>query len=216
MSGRENHLYEFGPFRLDALKRRLLRAGEPVPLAPKAFDTLLVLVRQRGRTVEKDELMREVWPDAAVEENNLNQNITALRKSLGDSRRESRYIVTVPGIGYRFVADVRETAAAGAGGPAVGHAALPAVASIAVLPLENLSGDPAQEYFAHGMTDALIGALARVRGLRVISRTSSMRYKGTKKSLPEVARALKVDAVVEGTVQRSGGRVRIAAKLIHA
>ncbi|MEJ7713514.1 MAG: hypothetical protein WKF84_27635 [Pyrinomonadaceae bacterium] len=82
--------------------------------------------------------------------------------------------------------------------------------------MENLSGDPAQEYFADGMTDALIGDLAKIGELRVISRTSSMHYKGTKKSLPEIANELKVDAVVEGTVQRSGERVRIRAQLIHA
>jgi Tol biopolymer transport system component/DNA-binding winged helix-turn-helix (wHTH) protein len=110
MSGQEKQLYEFGPFRLDPLKRRLLRDGEPVPLTPKAFDTLLVLVQQSGRTVEKDELMRRVWPDAAVEENNLNQNITALRKCLGDSRQASRYIATIPGLGYRFVAEVKTVA----------------------------------------------------------------------------------------------------------
>jgi TolB-like protein/DNA-binding winged helix-turn-helix (wHTH) protein/Flp pilus assembly protein TadD len=286
------------------LKRRLLRDGAPVPLTPKAFDTLLALVRQRGRTVEKDDLMKKVWPGAVVEENNLNQNITALRKSLGDSRHDSRYIATIPGLGYRFVADVSEIEVVGAdvlgveeqtrtrvaaeeesregsaeteGGaaaeetapaparlqqPPPGTPALPeattgavnrkpaakllrrsllllaplalaalvyalyiqqeqrppqlTVASIAVLPLENLSGDPAQEYFADGMTDALIGDLARIGELRVISRTSSMHYKGTKKSLPEIAGELKVDAVVEGTVQRSGERVRIRAQLIHA
>lgn len=88
--------------------------------------------------------------------------------------------------------------------------------SIVVLPLVNLSADPSEEYFADGMTDALIGDLAKISELRVISRTSSMHYKGTKKSLPEIARELKVDAVVEGTVQRSGDRVRIRAQLIHA
>ena len=85
-----------------------------------------------------------------------------------------------------------------------------------VLPLENLSGDPEQEYFADGITDALIGDLAKIGGLHVISRTSSMHYKGTKKSLPEIAREINVDAVVEGTVQRSGDRVVIRAQLIHA
>ncbi|HEX6622091.1 MAG TPA: transcriptional regulator, partial [Pyrinomonadaceae bacterium] len=114
MSGQEKHFYQFGPFRLDPVKRRLLRDGGPVPLTPKAFDTLLALVEQSGRTVEKDELMRRVWPGAVVEENNLNQNITALRKTLGDSRQESQYIATVPGLGYRFVADVREVEAEGA------------------------------------------------------------------------------------------------------
>ena len=92
----------------------------------------------------------------------------------------------------------------------------PSVTSIVVLPLENLSADPSEEYFADGMTDALIGDLAKIGELRVISRTSSMHYKGTKKSLPEIARELKVDAVIEGTVQRSGDRVRIRAQLIYA
>src|SRR5215471_5931080 len=109
MSKQEKHFYEFGPFRLDPVKRRLLHNGEPLPLAPKAFETLLALVQNQGRTIEKDDLMKKVWPDAVVEENNLNQNITALRKSLGDSRQESQYIATVPGLGYRFVAEVRRS-----------------------------------------------------------------------------------------------------------
>jgi Tol biopolymer transport system component/DNA-binding winged helix-turn-helix (wHTH) protein len=108
MSNQEKHFYEFGPFRLDPVKRRLLRDGEPIPLTPKAFDTLLALVRQSGETVEKDDLMKMIWPDAVVEENNLNQNITALRRSLGDSRHESRYIATISGLGYRFVAEVKK------------------------------------------------------------------------------------------------------------
>jgi eukaryotic-like serine/threonine-protein kinase len=108
MSNQEKHFYEFGPFRLDPVKRRLLRDGEPVLLTPKAFDTLLELVRQSGRSIEKDDLMKKVWPDAIVEENNLNQNISTLRKSLGDSRLESHYIATIPGFGYRFVAEVKK------------------------------------------------------------------------------------------------------------
>ena len=110
MSGQEKLLYEFGPFRLDPVRRRLLRDGEPVQLTPKAFETLLALVQQSGRTVEKEDLMRRVWGGAVVEENNLNQNITALRKCLGDTRQASRYIATIPGLGYRFVADVRHVA----------------------------------------------------------------------------------------------------------
>jgi len=257
MSEENKHFYEFGPFRLDPLKRRLLRDGEPVRLTPKAFDLLLVLVEERGRTVEKDELFKKVWPGTVVEENNLNQNITALRKSLGDSRQESQYIATIPGLGYRFVAEVRkveegftqsrkeakEESAIVARSPARPSKAFRylllivvplvvaalvyayykrekprpvAISSIMVLPLENLSGDPAEEYFADGMTDALIGDLARIGGLHVISRTSSMHYKRTKKSLAEIAREINVDAVVEGTVQRSGDRVLIRAQLIHA
>lgn len=259
MTEQKQHFYEFGPFRLDVLKRRLLRDGEPLRLTPKAFDLLLVLVEESGRTVEKDELLERVWPGTAVEENNLNQNITALRKSLGDSRQESQYIATIPGVGYRFVGDVKkidfekvlpqsrkeaneEKESRNFFAPwrektfryallifvslilaALAYAfytrekpAPPGISSIMVLPLENLSGDPQQEYFADGMTDALIGDLAKIGGLQVISRTSSMHYKGTKKSLPEIARELNVDAVVEGTVQRSGERVVIRAQLIHA
>ena len=264
MSEQIKHFYEFGPFRLDPLKRRLMRDGEPVRLTPKALELLLVLVEASGRTVEKDELLEKVWAGTIVEEYNLNQNITALRKSLGDSRQDSQYIATIPGIGYRFVADVRkvedeprlgvrrlDAALASTGRdqyqsrvkppdskaklsqyallilvPVVAVAAVayllytrekpPKVTSIMVLPLENLSGDPEQEYFADGITDALIGDLAKVGGLHVISRTSSMHYKGTKKSLPEIAREINVDAVVEGTVQRSGDRVVIRAQLIHA
>lgn len=286
MSGQEKHLYEFGPFRLDPLKRRLLRGDEMIPLTPKAFETLLALVQESGKTLEKDELMRRVWPDAVVEENNLNQNITALRKSLGDSRQDSQYIATIPGLGYRFIADVRKVPVASAErtlsaegngnstaqktapilvstvasvppvqaagfrsrtvvpepkrknriillsalilGPlllAFGLYKLltrekpvpqPLFRSIVVLPLENLSGDPSQEYFADGMTDALIGELATIGELRVISRTSSMHYKRTKKSMAEIARELNVDAAVEGTVQRSGDVVHIRAQLIHA
>jgi TolB-like protein/DNA-binding winged helix-turn-helix (wHTH) protein/Tfp pilus assembly protein PilF len=258
----------------------LLRDGEVVKLTPKAFETLLVLVEQQGRTVEKDELLNKVWAGTVVEENNLNQCITTLRKSLGDSREKSEYIATIPGVGYRFVADVTEVQVSeadsqvppevknsqeggkrsappldGSGGVApfptvlamrrplawyvflmlvplvgvavIGYAVLnrkrspppparPAVLSIMVLPLDNLSGDPSQEYFADGVTDALIGDLAKLPALQVISRTSSMHYKGTTKSLPEIAREIKVDAIVEGSVQRSGDRVVIRAQLIQA
>ena len=263
MSQQKKHFYDFGPFRIDPLKRRLLRAGEIVRLTPKAFDLLLVLVEESGRTLEKDELLERVWPGTAVEENNLNQNITALRKSLGDSRQESQYIATLPGVGYRFVAEVRKVeeedfarrrqvetedakekersqipAHSGARPSRVFRYALlivvplllvvlayalyrreaprPAMSSIMVLPLENISGNSAEEYFADGMTDALIGDLAKISGLHVISRTSSMHYKGTKKSLPEIAREVNVDAIVEGTVQRSGDRVVVRTQLIHA
>ena len=101
-------IYEFGPFRVDALRRLLLREGNQVRLPAKAFEILLVLLEEKGQLVEKDELMRRVWPDAVVEENNLTVNMSALRKSLGESPREHRYLVTVPGRGYQFVADVRE------------------------------------------------------------------------------------------------------------
>lgn len=108
MSEQTPRFYEFDAFRVDSLKRLLLRTDEPVPLPPKAFDTLLTLIQSHGRVLNKDELMEAVWPDTTVEENNLTQNISAIRKALGERRGEHLYVVTVPGRGYRFVADVRE------------------------------------------------------------------------------------------------------------
>ena len=108
MSESINHFYEFGPFRIDRIKRRLLRDRSIVPLTPKAFDTLLVLIEHSGQVVEKDELMEKVWPGVVVEENNLTQNISSLRKALGEKRENPQYILTAPGVGYRFIAEVRE------------------------------------------------------------------------------------------------------------
>ena len=103
-----SHFYQFGPFRIDAQKRLLMRDGEAVPLKPKTFDMLLALVQHRGQVLEKDDMMRMLWPDSDVEESNLPLHISALRKALGESPNERGYIVTVPGRGYRFVADVEE------------------------------------------------------------------------------------------------------------
>jgi DNA-binding winged helix-turn-helix (wHTH) protein len=100
------NLYSFGPFRVDSANRLLLRDGQPVYLTPKAFDTLLVLVGHGENLVHKDELIRRVWPDTVVEENNLSQSISALRKALRDTGSDHQYIVTVPGSGYRFAAQV--------------------------------------------------------------------------------------------------------------
>ncbi len=108
VSHQTNHIYEFGPFRLDAGEHLLLRDGEAVPLTPKAFDLLLALVERHGHLLEKDELLKKVWPDTFVEEDNLASNISQLRKTLGDGENGHRYIETAPKRGYRFVASVRE------------------------------------------------------------------------------------------------------------
>ena len=100
-------LYEFGPFRVDPEKQVLLRENQPVAITPKTFETLLILVRHSREAVSKDDLMKELWPDSFVEEANLSQNIFMLRKALGESPEDRRYIVTLPGKGYRFVAEVR-------------------------------------------------------------------------------------------------------------
>jgi TolB-like protein/DNA-binding winged helix-turn-helix (wHTH) protein/Tfp pilus assembly protein PilF len=252
--GESRSAYQFGPFRLQVDRRRLLRDGEPVPLSPKALETLLALVEHRDRVLTKDELLQRIWGDTVVEEGGLTRNISVLRKALGESPDDHRYIVTVPGRGYRFVADAANVSEAAEEVPALAPAPAPAsagwpwrrvmlgaaaalavaallyalrsphagatvrpqITALAVLPLSNLSGDPSQEYFADGMTEALIANLAHIRAVRVVSRTSVMRFKGAARSLPEIARALEVDAVIEGSVQRSGARVRINVQLVHA
>jgi len=295
-----HHLYEFGPFVLDPSERLVRHGAARMELPPRAFDTLLVLVENSGRLLEKDALMRTVWRDTVVEENNLSQVVYLLRKALRDGEDGARYIETVPKRGYRFVAEVRqfepangnghggngfssrpafsssgnhgspvgEAAVAGsesdgdsrpaavadangfetpaqnpatwrrwmpglAGGLAIvivvallqsaswrqrlfGRADSGPIRSVAVLPMQNLSNDPNQEYFVDGMTDELITDLAQIRELKVVSKTSIMQYKGTRIPLPEIGRELGVDAVVEGSVLRSGDRVRITAQLIRA
>jgi TolB-like protein/DNA-binding winged helix-turn-helix (wHTH) protein/Tfp pilus assembly protein PilF len=252
--GEGKNLYEFGPFRLDPAERSLLRDGKPVPLTPKAFELLVLLVENRGHLLNKDELIERVWPNTFVEEANLVQNVSVLRKALDDKNGGVQYIETVPKGGYRFTAAVVDhTPPARVESPAAkaqrsrvtlrvafgcvltflataalvlaiqrgfhvrsSGAAVPRIQSLAVLPLESLPGDSSQDYFADGMTDALITSLGQISSLRVISRTSVMQYRGVHKPLPEIARELNVDAVVEGTVVRSSGRVRIAAQLIQA
>jgi TolB-like protein/tetratricopeptide (TPR) repeat protein len=194
-------VYEFGPFRLEPAERQLRREGRPVPLTPKAFDTLHVLVASGGRALSKDELMENLWPDTSVAEATLAQNIFAVRKALG----EAHCIETVPKFGYRFVAPVREV-----------HAPAGRIA-LAVLPFENLSGDERQEFFSDGLTEEMIMQLSRLSADRVsvIARTSTMHYKGTRKTIGEIGRELGVSYVLEGSVRRSGARVRISAQLIR-
>jgi DNA-binding winged helix-turn-helix (wHTH) protein/TolB-like protein len=260
--------YKFGPFRLDVLKRLLLRDGEVVPLTSKAFETLLALVERRGEILGKEELLSRIWPDAVVEEKNLTINISALRKTLGESPQEHRYIVTVPGRGYRFVADVQEVAdeeagpaqesahpvftaeaartqpgekirprftssrrlilAAGVTLMALGavgffwwkpsSSPMPqtglAVRSMAVLPFKSLSAAESDEYLGLGLADALITRLGRVSQI-IVRPTSAVRKFTAPGQDPRAAgRELKVESVLEGTIQRVDDRVRLTLQLI--
>jgi len=171
---------------------------------------LLLLVKNQGSIVTKQTILETLWPDVFVEESNVAVNITMLRRALGDTKEDPVYIETLPRRGYRFKPEVRAILK----GTPEKH--LPEIRSLAVLPITNLSGDPAQGYFADGMTETLIARLAKVGAFRVISRTSVMQYKGVHKPLSEIARELNVDAIVEGSVQRSGERVQITVQLIHA
>lgn len=204
-------IYEFGGFRVDASKRLLLACdGTPVPLTHKVFETLLHLVKHSGTALGKDELMRAIWPDTVVEENNLNQNVSILRRVLGDGGGERRYIATVPGYGYRFVAEVKlSRERSGQLSPANG-------ASIAVLPFANLSADATNQYFCDGLAEELINALARLEQIRVAARTSAFSFKGKEVDVREIARKLKVSTVLEGSVRKSGNHLRITVQLIDA
>jgi TolB-like protein/DNA-binding winged helix-turn-helix (wHTH) protein/Tfp pilus assembly protein PilF len=274
------HIYEFGPFRLIPEERQLLRDNQPVPLTPKSFDLLVVLVENSGHLIEKGELLKRIWPDSFVEEANLSVNMSALRRTLGEGPNEHQYVETVQRRGYRFVAGVKErwdegvesstrelsegdddnrpladgerqtstAPLAAASRPSlsfrrwtlllVGLLSFSAlllglnvaglrnrllgkvnpvrIQSLAVLPLENLSGDRSLDYLAAEMTESLITDLAKIGALRVMSRSSVMKYESARKPLPEIGRELNVDAVLTGSVVRSGERVRITVQLVHA
>jgi TolB-like protein len=194
----------FGAFEVNRQAGELLKQGAKIKLQGQPFQILQMLLEHPGEVVTRDELQKRIWPtDTFVDfEQGLYNAMKRLREALGDSPETPRYIETLPRRGYRFCGSLATSPSR--------------IESIAVLPLENLSRDPEQEYFAEGMTEALITSLAKIGPLRVVSRTTVMHYKGVHRPLPEIARELGVDAVVEGTVQRSGERLRISAQLLHA
>jgi len=204
----------FGRFRFDLTRRELQRDNSRVRLGNRALDILCVLASAEGRVVTKDELMAQVWPGVVVEENNLHFHISSLRRALDADGTGESWIVTVPGRGYRFLLP-REPPPAGDLAP---EGSLPFAdkPSLAVLPFQNLSGDPEQEYFADGMVEEIITALSRIRWLFVTARNSSFTYKGQTIDVKQVGRELGVRYVLEGSVRKSGGRIRIAAQLIDA
>ena len=207
-----NHCYRFGEFTLDAQQKVLLREGKPLPLAPKVVETLLTLVQNRGRILEKHELMARLWPDTFVEESNLTYTIVQLRKTLGDDARHPRYIETIPKRGYRFISlTLMESK------PAIPETKqVEPVASIAVLPFLDLSPNRDQDYFCEGLADELINSLASLPALHVVSRTSSFRFKSTTLDIREVGKRLNVSTVLEGSVRKAKEKFRITAQLISA
>jgi adenylate cyclase len=201
----------FGRFRLDLGEQRLLREDQPVRLAGRALDVLRLLALAEGAVVSKDDLMAQLWPGRTVEENNLHVHVSALRKALDEHGAGHSYIVTVPGRGYRLVGLQGSSSARITDRQTL---TLPDNPSIAVLPFANLSADPDQEYFVDGMVEEITTALSRIRWLFVMARNSSFIYKGQAIDVKRVGRELGVRYVVEGSVRRSGGRVRITAQLI--
>lgn len=281
MSEQLNHSYEFGVFRLVPAERQLLRDGQPVTLPPKAFDTLVILVQHNGHVVKKDDLLKTVWPDAFVEENNLNQYVSLLRKTLGAGNNGDRYIETVRRYGYRFTADVREAgneasrlliqkhtrtqvvvkeeqyeeqkrtvseqasvatrtgflggriarfgmlalALSLAGGVLAAFLFRPRsevrhtlptsnIHSLAVLPFKSLGGQDDDAYLGLGMADALITKIGQIKEVSVRSTSSMQRYAGDARDAATIGRELKVDAVLDGRIQKSGPKIRLTVQLV--
>jgi DNA-binding winged helix-turn-helix (wHTH) protein/Flp pilus assembly protein TadD len=219
MDSAPESFYEFGPFRLDARRHVLLRDGQAISLAPKVFETLLLLVRNSGQVLKKSELIDAIWPDTFVEESNLAQHIFLLRKILGEDKNEHRYIVTVPGAGYRFVAQVRESVNSEA---AYQQTAQPdsardvwPPASLAVLPFKDITGAKDDEALGLGIADALIMKLSGLLPVKVRPTTSVLKYAGKTVDPLSAGRELSVDALLDGYYQRHNDQFRVSVQLIR-
>jgi TolB-like protein/DNA-binding winged helix-turn-helix (wHTH) protein len=270
----ERRTVRFGVFEVDLRAGELRKSGLRIKLQEKPFQILGALLERAGEIVTREELQKRLWPgDTFVDfDHSLGTAVGKLRQALGDSAQNPRFVETLGGRGYRFIAPVTASGqvfaarsgddlAGGQARDADSVAAAPekrprggpskfwlgtgaamvvaavvvavlsvsgwrdrvlnldrptAISSLAILPFENLTHDSNQEYYADGMTEELITDLGKIGALRVISRTSVMSYKGARKPLAQIARELNVDAVVEGSVLRSGQRVRITAQLVRA
>ncbi|HJR13472.1 MAG TPA: winged helix-turn-helix domain-containing protein [Rhodanobacteraceae bacterium] len=202
--------YEFSGYRLDAVSRELFGPdGAMISVTSKALDVLAYLIRQRDRVVDKDDLLAAVWAGRVVEENNLTQAISALRKAFGVRPPEHRFIITVSGRGYRFVADVSEFDKVEAATPA------PPQTALAVLPFRSISSGPRDELLELGLAETLITQLSRARQLRVRALASSQHFRQDLLHDPGAAgRQLGADYVVDGSAQRINGHLRVNVRLL--
>ena len=205
--------FAFGPFVLEPDTGTLLRQGVPVPVSYRGALVLAEMLRRPGDVLTKSELLDAGWRGMAVEEGNLSVQIAALRRLLGPAADGADWIATVPRVGYRFVAAV---GARRPGRPLTAPRGPARGPSIAVLPFANLSDDPEQAYFAEGLAEDIITRLARLRALFVSARNSSFAYKGRPVDVKQIGRELGVRYVLEGSVRRSGQRLRTTAQLNDA
>lgn len=214
-------IYRFGAFTLDTARRELSRDGSLVAVEPQVYDVLTVLIRARDRVVTRDDLLEAVWNGRLVSEATLGSRLNAARAAIGDTGSAQRLIRTLPRKGVRFVGDVEEISTPAPARPEApadpaAWRAGPRLPAIAVLPFANMSGDPAQDDFADGMAEEIIGALSRGSGFLVIARNSSFTYRGGAIDVRRVGQELGVGYVLEGSVRRGGERLRITGQLVDA
>jgi TolB-like protein len=221
--------FVFEDYVLDQQRRELTLRGQVVAVGPQVFDLLLQLVSNRDRVMSKDDLLKAVWSGRIVSESTITSHINAVRKAIGDTGEEQRLVRTVARKGYRFVGEIKVDEVGETRQPDIEEPTpvdlkqtppptlvLPDKPSITVLPFHNLSGDPEQEYFADGMVEDIITALSRIRWLFVIAHNSSLTYKGRDVDVQGVGQTLGVRYVLEGSVRKSGNKVRITGQLIDA
>src|ERR1044072_2776844 len=207
-----NLCYEFGPYQLNVNTRLLKRSGETISLTPNAADILVLLITRAGQLVEKDELLKEIWPNTFVEEANLSQNIFYLRKALGDDRAGPKYIETVTRRGYRFIATVSVVEAEEnhlSNGVHVNKRPV-----VAVLPFTNVMGDPEVEYLVQGITDNIINNLSRISKLRVMSRSAVFRYETKEADPRRSGRELGATVVLIGKINSRASGLTLSFELV--
>jgi TolB-like protein/tetratricopeptide (TPR) repeat protein len=215
--------YVFANCELDTDRRELRCGREVAAVAPQVFDLLDYLIRNRDHVVTKDDLINAIWHGRSVSDAALTTRLNIARKAIGDSGDGQRLIKTLPRKGFRFVGPVQEigtpikaTASGNAIQPPGPALALQDRPSIAVLPFQNLGGDPEQEYFADGMAEDITTLLSQTRDFLVIARGSTLAYKTNSVDLDDIGRQLGVRYVVEGSVRRAGNKIRVTAQLVEA
>src|SRR5262245_47025101 len=217
-------IYTFDRFSLDADRRELRCGSDLVAIEPQVFDVLQHLIAHRDRVVSNDDLIEAIWQGRIVSEATVSTRMNAVRRAIGDSGEQQRFIRTIARKGYRFVGEVVEQDTGAATGPFASAVdrperrplSLPDKPSIAVLPFTNISGDPEQEYFADGITEDITTALSQFRWLFVIARNSSFVFKGKRVDSRQIARELGVRYLLEGSVRKAGNRLRITGQLVDA
>ncbi|MEM7319175.1 MAG: winged helix-turn-helix domain-containing protein, partial [Pseudomonadota bacterium] len=214
----------FGAFEIDPSIFELRKNGTPVQVEPRAFELMLLLARNAGKLVTKDQIFAELWDDRVVSEAALSSQVKAARKALDDSGTEQSVIATVHGRGFRFVAPlgISETSGLGDDTPEPVEpegAAIPALASrpsVAILPFENMNRDKSEDYLADGITEDITLAVAKNRWLTVVARSPAFSFRDSPESLRKIGQKLQAHYLVTGSVRKAGSRFRIGVEIVDA